>query len=129
MVIFSAAGILFGIIIYFFLAKLGIIKPEWKAFWTLMISGILLTTSLSSKLNRIGLPKLANERVIIIASHEFGEGIARIPIAIDDKTFELRTKIEIGKKHRKGDDMFIVRYLGKLGFTVIVAEKSTQKML
>ncbi len=118
---FSAVGIPVGFIIYFILVRIGIIKTEWKALWAIVVSGILLTISLSSKFNRNGLPEQANERVIITDSPEFGETISRIPIVIDDEKYELRTTIENGNKYQKGDEILIIKYLGKLGFTIITA--------
>jgi len=89
-----------------------------------VISCILLTVSLTSKFNRDGLPKQANERVLVTASPEFGETISRILIVIDDEIFELRTSIENGKQYQKGDFISIVNYHGKLGFLIIVKENN-----
>lgn len=118
---FSTAGLLIGFFIYFILVRTAIIKTDWKNFWTILVSCILLTISLSSKFNRAGLPEQSNERVLIADSPEFGETISRIPIVINDETYELRTTVENGNKYQKGEEILVVKYLGKLGFTIITA--------
>lgn len=121
--IFSSIGLVSGIVLYLFLLKLGAIKLEWKSFWTILVSGILLTISISSKVNRAGLPERNNEQAIVIGASKFGEAISRIPIDIDGRTFELRAKVEKGSAPQKDDAIAIINYSGKLGFVIITEEK------
>lgn len=116
----SLVGIVIGVILYIALVQLGMSNARWKTFRAILISGVLLTISLLSIIYRDGLPNQTNDNAIVVDSSIVGEAISRIPIAIDSAIFVLRTTIENGEAYRAGDKIPIVRYIGKLGFVIII---------
>ena len=120
LVIFCFVGIAIGFLLYVVLAKAGLVEPQWKSFWIVLVSGLLLSISLGSRINRSGISEFKeNAKALVLRKPNYGENIVLVYLKLDKKNFTLRTSLENGDSFIAGQKAKIKRFPGNLGFEVI----------
>ena len=115
---FLVVGLFMGVLIFILFSLWT--PTDQKLLIVSLVMGVLLSVSLASIINRIGLDNInGNQKAIIASKPLIGKNISRIKVTVGDALFELRSSVGDGYKFQKGDTIMITRFSGNLGFELV----------